>query len=333
MKRIFSGIQPSGNLHIGNYLGAVKQFVELQEKNEAIFCVVDLHAITVPQDPKELYQNSLDLAALYLAAGINPQRSIIFLQSHVPAHTELGWILNTLTPLGELERMTQYKEKVQNTKRKAQKYGIPAGLLNYPTLMAADILLYKTEAVPVGEDQLQHIELTRMIAEKFNKRYGETFIIPRPLIKENSARIMGLDNPVKKMSKSASSHNNYIAILDSPDEIRRKIKIAVTDSGKEIRYDPDSKPAISNLMTIYAAFSGKSHKEIEKQYQNHGYAEFKKDLAELIIEKLAPIQRKYNDFSKEKEEIRKILQDGAQKAAIIANQTLKEVKEKVGLVL
>ena len=326
---VFSGIQPSGDLHIGNYLGAIKQFVELQKNNEAIFCVVDHHAITVPQDPKLLYKRTLELASLYLASGINPQKSIIFIQSHVPAHTELGWILNTLTPLGELERMTQFKERAQNKKNKA---GVLAGLLNYPTLMAADILLYQTDIVPVGEDQKQHIEFTRMIAEKFNKKFGTAFKLPKELINKNSARIMSLDDPTKKMSKSAESKNNYILILEEPEEIRRKIKIAVTDSGSEIKFDREKKPAISNLISIYEGFSNKLVKEIEKIYHSKTYAEFKSDLAEVIINGLAPIQKRFKELAKDQNQVLKILKDGAAKAEPLAKSTLDVVKQKIGFV-
>jgi tryptophanyl-tRNA synthetase len=333
---IFSGIQPSGNLHIGNYLGAIKQFVELQKNNEAylrrqaIFCVVDQHAITIPQDPETLHEKTLEVAMLYLAAGIDPKKSIIFIQSHVPAHAELGWILNTLTPLGELERMTQFKEKSKN---KNQKTRVTAGLLNYPTLMAADILLYQTDAVPVGEDQLQHIEFTRMIAQKFNKRFGETFKLPKAIVNKDSARIMGLDNPAKKMSKSAENPDNYIAILEKPDEIRRKIKIAVTDSGSEIIFDPEKKPAISNLLSIYSGFSGQEIKEIEKKYQGKKYFEFKNDLAEVIIDGLEPLRKKFKELDKDKKSVLKILREGKEKAEAIANATLRTAKEKMGFVL
>lgn len=328
-QRVFSGIQPSGNLHIGNYLGAIRQFVDLQKTHEAIYCIVDEHAITVPQNPKELYKNTLDAATMYLAAGLDPKKSIIFVQSHVPAHTELGWILNTITPLGELERMTQFKEKAKKGKKKT---GILAGLFNYPTLMAADILLYKPNLVPVGEDQVQHVEFTRMIASKFNRSYGNTFIIPQPLIQKEVARIMGLDDPTKKMSKSAPSPNNYIALLDSPKEIRRKIKIAVTDSGKEVRFDKVKKPAISNLMTIYSAFSNLSISGVEKRYHKKGYKEFKEELGELLVEKLEPLQKKYYDLSRKKKQVLKILRDGAGRAQPIAQKTLKEAKTKIGLV-
>lgn len=328
---IFSGIQPSGKLHIGNYLGAIKQFVELQNSSEAIFCIVDHHAITVPQKPEELRKNILDVAKIYLASGINPEKSIIIIQSHVPAHVELGWILNTMTPLGELERMTQFKDKSKQQTVNSKQGTILAGLLNYPTLMAADILLYNTTHVPVGEDQKQHVEFTRMIAKKFNNHFGDTFVLPQSQVQKETSRIMGLDNPEKKMSKSAPSANNYIALLDSPDEIRRKIKIAVTDSGKEIKYDKKSKPALSNLMDIYSAFSGLSNDAIEKKYKNSGYAEFKNDVAELLIEKLAPIQKKYAEL-KDKN-VLAILRDGAKQANAIASKTLFAVKEKMGFVV
>ncbi|MDP3710217.1 MAG: tryptophan--tRNA ligase [bacterium] len=322
--KVFSGIQPSGNLHIGNYLGAIKQFVELQKENEAIFCVVDEHAITVPQDPEKLREKTLEVAMIYLAAGIDPEKSIVFIQSHVPAHAELGWILNTLTPLGELERMTQFKEKKQERK------GTMAGILNYPTLMAADILLYKTEAVPVGEDQIQHIEFTRMIAEKFNNRFGDTFAIPKPLVDKNTARIMALDDPSKKMSKSAISEHSYISLLDKPETIQHKIKIAVTDSQTEIGFDPAGRPAISNLLNIYSAFYNEPTDKIEKKYSGKGYAEFKKDLAEVIIEGLSHLQHKFSELSKDKDGVLEILRKGAVRAENISSKTLQEVKEKIG---
>ena len=332
-KVLFSGIQPSGVLHIGNYLGAIKQWVELQNEYRSFFCIVDEHAITVPQDPKELGENTLKTAMMYLAAGVDPSRSTIFVQSHVPAHTELGWILNTMTPLGELERMTQFKEKSRAPKLPifpAARTGIMAGLLNYPTLMAADILLYKTNAVPVGEDQLQHVELTRSIAERFNNRYGETLVIPKAIVSKSGARIMGLDDPTKKMSKSASSPNNYISLLDSPDEIRGKIKIAVTDSGAEIRYDEKEKPAISNLLAIYSLFSGKTTGDLEKHYDGKGYAEFKKELGEVIVEALNPLQKRFQDLGQNKDEVRNTLKNGAATASKVAEATLGEVKDKMG---
>lgn len=325
--RILSGIQPSGNLHIGNYLGAIKQFVELQKRHEALFCVVDEHAITVPQNPQELRENTLKLAMIYLAAGIDPKQSTIFIQSHVPAHAELGWILNTMTPLGELERMTQFKDKKE---RQSETY---AGLFNYPTLMAADILLYQADAVPVGEDQSQHVELTRSLAKRFNNRFGQTFVVPKLLLRKETARIMGLDDPAKKMSKSAASTNNYIALLDLPDEIRRKIKIAVTDSEKEIRYNEEKKPAISNLMRIFAAYSDLSYEEIEKQYAGKPYADFKRDLGELLVEKLAPLQKNYREFEQDKKQVLDVLYQGAERARAIAGKTLRQVQEKIGFIV
>lgn len=325
-KILLSGIQPSGNFHIGNYLGAIKRWVDLQKSYRVLAMVADLHAITIPQEPKILEEKSLEAAKLLFACGMDPKKSLVFLQSQVPAHTELAWILNTITPVGELERMTQFKEK----KGKA---GALAGLLNYPVLQAADILIYKTEAVPVGEDQLQHLELTRTLANKFNNRFGKTFEVPKALVQKETARIMALDDPSKKMSKSASNPENYIALLDSPAGIRRKIKVSVTDSGKEVRYDPNAKPAVSNLMTIYSAFSGQNFAEIEKKYANAGYAEFKTDLAELLVRKLAPIQKKYRKLSEDKKTIIEILHKNAKEASSIANRTLLEVKKKVGFVL
>jgi len=325
-KTILSGIQPSGTLHIGNYLGAIKQWVELQKSYQVFISIVDLHAITVPQDPQELHKNTLELAALLMACGIDPKKSVLFIQSHVPAHTELGWILNTITPVGELERMTQYKEKLERA-------GTLAGLLNYPVLQAADILLYQPDVVPVGEDQLQHLEFTRTLARKFNSRFGKTLKEPKALIQKEAARIMALDDPSKKMSKSATSINNYISLLDSPGEIRRKIKTAVTDSGREIHYDEKEKPAISNLISIYSAFRGYSLAEVERKYSGKSYVEFKHDLAELLVEKLSPIQKRYNELSQDRKGLLKILQDGAKKADRVASKTLTEAKKKVGFLL
>lgn len=326
--RAFGGIQPSGNSHIGNYLGYIKPFVELQESYETIFFVADEHAITVSQDPKELRENTLKIAKLFLACGVDAGKSIIFIQSHVPAHAELAWILNTLTPIGELERMTQFKEKSENKKAKI---GVLAGLLNYPTLMAADILLYQPDIVPVGYDQTQHIELTRMLAEKFNNRFGNIFKIPKAHVNKESARIMRLDNPEKKMSKSSDDKDNSIFILESPEEIRRKIKVAVTDSGSEIKYDLQNKLAIANLLTIFSEFSGKSISEIEKEYSGKKYSEFKTDLGELLVEKLGEIQKKYNSLADK--EVLSILHEGAKKASLVANKTLREVQKKIGFVL
>lgn len=319
-----SGIQASGNIHIGNYIGAIKQFVELQDKYKFFAFVADLHAITVPQNPKKLETQTLDAVCLYLACGLDPARAIIFIQSHVSQHAELGWILNTITPLGELERMTQFKDK-------SKEKGVMAGLLNYPTLMAADILLYQPDIVPVGEDQKQHLELARTLARKFNAQFGETFKEPKTLFQKRGARIMGLDNPAKKMSKSASSSNNYINLLDDEKEILRKIKIAVTDSGREIKYDPELKPAISNLISIYSLMADKSISELEEKYSCKSYAEFKNDLANVLITKLSPIQKKYKKLAKDKESVLKILKKGAEEARDVAEATMKEVRAKIGL--
>ncbi len=323
---ILSGIRPSGIMHIGNYLGALKQWVDLQDRYRLFAMIADLHAITTPIAPKELSEATLATAMFYIACGINPQKSAIFVQSQVPAHAELGWILNTITPIGELERMTQFKEKKQTA-------GTLAGLLNYPVLQAADVLLYQTDVVPIGEDQLQHLEFTRALARKFNNRFGKTFKEPRALVQKETARIMALDDPAKKMSKSAANPNNYVALLDSPADIRRKIKTAVTDSGKEIRYNEIDKPAISNLISIYGSFSGLSFKEVEQQYADKSYAEFKNGLAELLIEKLEPMQERYQELLKNKGDVLKILKAGAKKAATAANKTLADTKKKAGFVL
>lgn len=325
-QRIFSGIQPSGNIHIGNYLGAITNWVDLQKKYESIFCIVDLHAITVKRDPKILKQKIREVAAIYLASGIDPEKSIIFVQSHRPEHTELAWILNTITRIGELERMTQFKDK---SKKNSENINI--GLFDYPVLMAADILLYKTKIVPVGEDQVQHIETTRDLAKRFNNTFGETFIIPEAKIKKETSRIMALDNPNEKMSKSAKSHLNYIALTDSPDTVREKIKKAVTDTENEIIFDKNKKPAISNLLSIYSAFSKKPIKEIEKLYRGRGYAQFKQDLSGTIIEGLRPFQKNLNEILKNPDELEKILQNGKNRAGEIAIKVLEEVKDKVGL--
>ncbi|MCL5410333.1 MAG: tryptophan--tRNA ligase [Patescibacteria group bacterium] len=331
MKRIFSGIQPSGNIHLGNYLGAIKQWVLLTDNppaggDESIYCVVDLHAITIQQDPKILRKKILEVAALYIASGVDPEKSTIFVQSTRPEHAELAWILNCQTKMGELYRMTQFKDK--SAKGTSDSAGV--GLFVYPTLMAADILLYNATHVPVGEDQKQHVELTRDLAERFNKNFGETFIVPEPIIKKETARIMGLDDPTKKMSKSALSSYNYIAMTDDADTIRNKIKRAVTDSGTEVKAGPD-KPAITNLLTIFSEVSGKTVGEIEKEFAGKGYGEFKNSLAEAVVEYLNPIQLRYNEIIKDEKKLIDILEQGSEKIAPLAEKTLKEVKEKVGL--
>lgn len=324
-KRIFSGIQPSGTLHIGNYLGAIKNWVDLQEKYDPIFCVVDLHAITVPQKPEELRKKTIEVAKIYLAAGIDYKKSTIFVQSHVPEHTELAWILNTITKVSELERMTQFKDKTSDNTN-----NINAGLFDYPVLMAADILLYDTNFVPVGEDQLQHVEIARTLARRFNTTFGETFVIPEPFVVKEGMRIMGLDDPLKKMSKSASSDYNYIALTDPPEKIREKIKSAVTDSGKNIRYS-DDKPAIKNLLNIYSLLDNAKPTEVAQAYKNKGYAEFKTDLAEIIVDFLQKFQDKYDKI--DDSEVMQILEAGAETAKKLAKRKMVEVKEKMGFLL
>lgn len=327
MKKVFSGIQPSGVIHLGNYLGAIKQWVAMQnEVDEAIFCIVDLHAITVPQDPAKLRENILSMAALYLAAGIDPKKSIIFVQSTRPEHAELAWILNTMAKMGELSRMTQFKEKSE----KQISESASVGLFDYPVLMAADILLYNATHVPVGEDQKQHVELTRDLAQRFNATFGATFTVPEPVIKKESARIMGLDDPTKKMSKSAASPLNYIAMTDEPDVIRAKFKKAVTDSGDVISATPD-KPAMTNLLNIFSEVTGKKVAEIEAEFVGKGYGVFKEELAESVIRFLAPIQEKYIAYLQDEMALAKVLEEGSERARISASEMLKSVKDKVGL--
>jgi len=324
--RILSGIQPTGSIHIGNYLGALKQWVELQKKNKCIFFIADLHSLTVPYEPKEFQKNILEAAIAHLAIGISPQKSIFFVQSQVKEHTELCWLLNTICPVGDLQRMTQYKEKAKQFKK-----NINAGLLNYPVLQAADILLYKTEMVPVGKDQIQHIELARTIARKFNKKFGKTFPEPEPLLPEKGAKIMSLKDPKKKMSKSLGPEF-YISIFDEPKEIKRKVMSAVTDTEKIIKYNPSRKPGISNLLTIYSLFSERPVRELEKIFEGKGYASFKQSLAELLIEKLEPFRKKRKKLLKQKKYVYDVLTRGAKRARLIARSTMKEVRKKMGLV-
>ena len=326
-KRLFSGIRPSGDLHIGNYIGALRQWVKLQDEYEIVAGIVDEHAITTPHDPKELRKNTLETAMLYLATGLDPNKVIFMVQSHVSAHAELAWILGTMTPLGDLERMTQFKEKGRELEAR---HGIMAGLLTYPVLMAADILLYHSEIVPVGEDQVQHIEFARSLAERFNNRYGQTFVVPKPMISKESARIMSLTDPKKKMSKSDESEKSCIYLADTSDTIREKIKSAVTDSGKELRYDPKEKPAISNLIVIFSEFSGRSIKDLEKAYTGKSYVEFKSDLAEAVVEGLLPLQQRFAELAKDETHVRSVLKSGGERAASIANATLKEVEQNIG---
>jgi len=324
--QILSGIQPTGKLHIGNYFGAIKQWIELQKSNKCFFIIVDLHAITIDYNPKKVQKNILETAIDYLSAGIDPKKSLIFIQSHIKEHSELAWLLQTIAPLGQLERMTQFKEKASQ-----QKKNINAGLFSYPVLMAADILLYKTNIVPVGEDQQQHIELTQELAKKFNNKFGQTFPIPKAQLPKTGARIMSLGDPAQKMAKSLGEQN-YIALSDSPDIIRKKIKSAVTDSGREIKYNLNKKPAISNLLTIYHLFSNKSIKDLEKKYQNKNYAEFKNDLAKVIIKGLKDFQEKRKKYKKNPKLVKKILENSKKNAQKIATETMKQVKSKMGLI-
>jgi tryptophanyl-tRNA synthetase len=323
MKRIFSGVQPTGNIHLGNYLGALRNWVALQHEYESFFCIVNLHAITSRQDPKLLAEKSRELARVYLAVGIDPDLSTIFIQSDVPAHTELTWILNCIARMSELERMTQFKDKARK-----QRENVPVGMFDYPVLMAADILLYQTELVPVGEDQKQHLELTRDLAIRFNRDYGETFRVPDAFIPKVGARIMSLSDPTSKMSKSDDDANGCVRLLDDPDSIQRKFKRAVTDSGTEIKFDP-SRPAVTNLLTIYQLLTGQSPAEIEAHFADKGYAQLKQALAEATIEFLKPLQQRVRDINDD--ELTAILEKGAVKATGIAQVTLEAVKEKMGL--
>ncbi|MFA5986814.1 MAG: tryptophan--tRNA ligase [Parcubacteria group bacterium] len=376
-KRIFSGIQPSGNLHIGNYLGAIKNWVDMQDEYESIFCVVDMHAITVPQDPEILKKKTIEIAKIYLAAGIDPEKSTIFIQSHVKAHAELCWILNTITQNGDLTKMTQFKDKTgmdveaivpfikeqserkleeivvgnsTNDLTKQQVYKITAqtaadvfqkfikerfnsagmGLFDYPVLMAGDILLYDTQTVPVGQDQVQHVELARTLARRFNKRFGETFVVPEYFVKEEGKMIMGLDNPEKKMSKSAASEYNYISLMDDAESVRKKIRKAVTDSGEEIVYR-DEKPALKNLINIYAILAGMTAQGVEQKFVGKRYGDFKNNLAEVIVNFLTPFQERMQAISDE--DALQVLHDGARRAEKIAEKKIREVKEKVGFII
>ena len=324
MKRVFSGVQPTGNIHLGNYLGALKQFVELQDDHECIYCIVDMHAITVPQDPKVLREHILDVAALYLAVGLDPKKSIVFVQSDVPGHAELSWVLTCNSYTGELSRMTQFKDKSKN------KESAPTGLFSYPVLMAADILLYDTDIVPVGNDQKQHIELCRDIAIRINNKYKKTFVVPDGRFLKEGARIMALDDPTKKMSKSAENIHSRISLLDEPSKIKKSIMKATTDSDGVVRFDVENKPGISNLLNIYSVLSGMSIPELEAKYEGKGYGDFKKDLVEVEVEALAPIKERYEEI-RHSDELIEILKDGAVRADAIAKQTMKRVKENFGL--
>lgn len=325
MSRVFSGVQPTGNIHLGNYLGALRQFVDLQEGSDCIYCIVDMHAITVPQDPKELKQHILDVAALYMAIGVDPKKSIVFVQSDVKQHAELGWILNCSTYMGELSRMTQYKQKKQKSENPS------VGLFDYPVLMASDILLYDTDVVPVGNDQKQHIELTRDIAIRMNGKYGkDTFVVPDGRFMKSGARVMSLDDPTSKMSKSNPNEKSRICLLDEPGKVKKAIMSATTDSEGVIRYSIKEKPGISNLLDIYSALSGKTVSKLVKEYEGHGYGDLKKDLVEVVNQSLAPIQERYKEIRNSKELVDS-LKEGAEKAEAIAEKTVKRVKKNLGL--
>jgi len=322
-KRIFSGAQPTGALHIGNYLGALKNWVTLQEEYESFFCIVNLHAITLPQNPQILRQKTLDLARIYLASGVNPEISTIFIQSDVSEHAELTWILSCVSRMGELERMTQFKDKGKGNERAS------VGLFTYPILMASDILLYQTDLVPVGQDQKQHLELSRDLAERFNRDFGETFVVPEPFIPPVGANILSLQEPTKKMSKSDTNLNGSIFLLDDADTITKKIKRAVTDSGTEIKFD-SSRPAINNLLTIYQLMTDKTPEECEANFEGKGYGHFKTEVADAVVEFLKPFQERVKEF--DDETLKKILKSGAGKAKTIACETLNEVYAKMGIV-
>lgn len=325
-KTIFSGVQPSGNLTIGNYLGAIKNFADFQDTYNCLYCVVDEHAITVRQNPAELRRRTYETLALYIATGLDPEKNILYVQSHVPCHAELAWILNCYTMFGELSRMTQFKDKSAKNAN-----NINAGLFTYPTLMAADILLYKTDVVPVGVDQKQHLELTRDIAERFNSVYGETFTVPEPYIAKSGAKIMSLAEPAKKMSKSDENENAVVRILDDKDTIIRKFKRAVTDSDTVVKY-ADGKDGINNLLTIYTAFTGKTIAEAEKEFEGKGYGDFKLAVGEACADALAPVRSEFERLIADKAYLEGIMKTNAEQAYRIARKTLSKVQKKVGFI-
>ncbi len=324
-KRVFSGIQPTGNIHIGNYLGAIKNWVASQAEFENIFCIVDLHAITVQQDPKVLKAKTREIAGILLAAGIDPKVSALFIQSHISAHAELAWILNCFIPIGWMQRMTQFKEKSQK-----EKLMVSVGLFDYPALMAADILLYDTDVVPVGEDQTQHVELTRDAAIRFNSIYGDTFKVPTATIPKVGARIMGLDDPNKKMSKSEANPGHSIGLLDTPDVIRAKFMRATTDSLRDIVFD-EKRPGVYNLLVMYEVFTGQSRKDIEAHFAGKGYADLKRELGEAVVESLKPFQTRYKEITADPQYIEKILVESASRVRPTAEKTLARAREHIGL--
>ncbi len=322
--RIFSGIQPTGAKHVGNYAGGFRQYAQTQEQGEAFFCIVDLHSITVDHDPDELRRSTLDLAAMLFANGLDPERSTIFAQSHVSAHAEAAWLLSAVTSYGQLGRMTQFKEKGEGREF------VSAGLFTYPVLMAGDILLYQTDLVPIGDDQRQHLELTRDVAERFNQRYGETFRIPEARFPEIGARIMDLQEPDRKMSTTGGTAQGTLLMADPPDVLRRKIKAAVTDSGREVRHDRDAKPGISNLIEIMSVATGESFGDIESRYDGRGYGPFKADVAEAVVQLLDPIRRRYDELRADESELRRLLTVGAEKARAASAPTLAAMYERMG---
>ncbi len=324
-KVIFSGMQPSGTITLGNYLGALKNWTNLQDEYNCLYCIVDMHAITVKQEPAVLRKNARDLMMMYIAAGLDPEKNTIYMQSHVSAHAELAWILNCFTYMGELNRMTQFKDKSQK-----HSDNINAGLFTYPALMAADILLYQTDLVPVGVDQKQHLELTRDLAIRFNNQYGDVFKVPEAYIPKVGAKIMSLQDPTKKMSKSDTDVNASVTIIDDPDTIIRKFKRAVTDSDTEVRFDVDNKPGISNLMTIYGAITGQSMEQIQNEFAGKGYGDFKMKVGEAVVEELRPLQARFKELSSDKAYIDGIIKNNAQTANYLATKTLRKVQKKVG---
>ena len=324
--RVFSGIQATGAKHIGNYIGAMRQYVATQDEGDAFFCIVDLHSITVDYDPKELHDRSLDLAALLFAVGLEPDRCTLFLQSHVTGHAESAWLLSAVTGMGQLNRMTQFKEKGEG------KDFVSAGLFTYPVLMAGDILLYQTDIVPVGDDQRQHVELARDTAQRFNARFGETFKIPKGVYPEVGARIMDLQEPTKKMSTTGGTPQGTVLVLDEPDVIRRKFKTAVTDSGRDVRYEPDDKPGVSNLIEILSVSTGRTIPDVEVSYDGRGYGDLKSDVGEAVVELFAPVQARYTELRADEAELRRLLRVGADKAREASAPTLSLMYERMGFV-
>ncbi len=327
-KVILSGIQATGNLTIGNYLGAINNWIKMQDEYECYYMIADLHSLTVRNDPEVLKQRAKKVIALYVACGLDPEKNNIFIQSHIPTHTQLSWVLNCYTYMGELNRMTQFKDK---SAKHAD--NINSGLFTYPVLMAADILIYNANLVPVGDDQKQHLEITRDIAQRFNSIYGETFVIPEAYISKQGERIMGLQNPLSKMSKSTTNLNDAIFLTDTPDEIRKKLKKAVTDSENCVKYDVKNKPGVSNLMTIYSLMKEKSFEDIEEEFKDKGYGDFKMAVADSIIDKLEPVQKKYNELMSNPEKLKAIYEKGDKKAKEKTQEILKQVYKKIGLII